>query len=56
MLWFWIVLGVVVLLVVGYVVDKRFAVGPWHDGEERRAFDQRKPKGDEQLPTPGAGA
>lgn len=53
MLWIWIVLGVVVLLIVGYLVDKRFAVGPWHDRAESRSFDEHQPKGNEQLPPSG---
>lgn len=53
MLWIWILLGVVILLIVGYLVDRRFAVGPWHDRKELETFDQRKPKGDEQMPSAG---
>ncbi len=54
MLWLWILLGVVVLLIVGYVVDRRFAVGPWHERSERDAFGDSQPKGNEQLPPPGS--
>lgn len=53
MLWIWILLGVVILLIVGYVVDRRFSVGPWHDRAERGAFDDTQPKGNQQLPPPG---
>ncbi|MGH6875027.1 MAG: undecaprenyl-diphosphate phosphatase, partial [Aestuariivirgaceae bacterium] len=33
-----IVLGVVILLIVGFVADRRFSVFPWHDRAERDAF------------------
>ncbi|MBM7791386.1 hypothetical protein [Tenggerimyces flavus] len=53
MVWIWILLGVVILLIVGYVVDRRYSVGPWHDRAERDAFGDTQPKGNEQLPPSG---